>query len=1008
MNDLRQNLNNHFNEQELRNLCFDLNIEYDDLGGNTKAGKVRELLAYVGRHGFTAALHKYLKKVRPHILWDTLFSNEGYLQEETTKSKSAVPSKTIDSGSFSASIKMAPLPSSWVAQNFSDREFNTYMTFLRSKIVFLHDPIVIGGGLSGARTLSVHVAPNNQLIPQGHYVLKICQPAHANREIKEHRVAENKPALGKHVPHIALALENPTKTLTGIFYQVAGNSLLTAATLQDVLIKENQSPPQLHQIAQILLTDSMPQKNINGKQENIIQAIKSGLEDYRLKDLRERLTNIVRNPLCARIEGEPLPQNEWKSNPLPYLLDEIAYPIPQKQFLFRGKIHGDLHPANIIVPAMQSNQDISNDPEAFWLIDFALAREGNALFDLAYLELSLLLTLFEGHTKKALQQWWTLEKHLSRSLDIQPDYTGVISPGIIKPIRKALVQRANKDGMLDSYQVTFLAASVEAGLNFARKLQDDLPRQRIAFLTAVSRFDRLLELLNIKKHKGQIGILLPLNSPIQTPAMPKKAKNKQYLLSMTWPMAVSGYKNLYDPRHLVKDTVNALLSEEGQSVLLLGERISGKSSFLNGVRDYTTTYVPNPVWDLYIGTQNLPRTANILAKAIITGICRHKNVPFKKVGLQLDNKGGFLYDVGQIVDVCHNLIPPHSDTKAILFIDEVDSMFKDCVSGEAEKMLGLIARLATDPALQSFRVLLTASESSALKLKQKESKSDLFSSIKKHPIYNLSQEEMGAFIERLAISLPLSFNEASLQHIYQYTGGSYYLTKFMMRLVEKHPHVQAGKYAIDPQIVEEAISSIIRPDQNDYAYADLHNDLFDTLENIYEIHFSENEKQFAEWLASIEGNGSPNSSTHKQGADSLYKRGYLHKEYKKGKPVYHWQIGFWKAFLVEQYELQSSRQSSLDINKGKGLIHLNGVLFGPTKQQRQLLYHMGQRAGQLVTYDDLVEHVWEDKSGDVSDQAIAASISRLRKALAAIDPNTMYIETITGQGFILHHACYTE
>ena len=47
---LRDILVTYFNDGELRDLCFDLGIDYENLGGEGKAGKARELVAYCVRH----------------------------------------------------------------------------------------------------------------------------------------------------------------------------------------------------------------------------------------------------------------------------------------------------------------------------------------------------------------------------------------------------------------------------------------------------------------------------------------------------------------------------------------------------------------------------------------------------------------------------------------------------------------------------------------------------------------------------------------------------------------------------------------------------------------------------------------------------------------------------------------------------------------------------------------------------------------------------------------------
>ena len=62
----------HFDTQELRELCFELGIDYDDLGGEGRRAKIRELLLYARRHGRTPDLLEQLRRARPHVAWPSL------------------------------------------------------------------------------------------------------------------------------------------------------------------------------------------------------------------------------------------------------------------------------------------------------------------------------------------------------------------------------------------------------------------------------------------------------------------------------------------------------------------------------------------------------------------------------------------------------------------------------------------------------------------------------------------------------------------------------------------------------------------------------------------------------------------------------------------------------------------------------------------------------------------------------------------------------------------------
>lgn len=63
--ELRQVLTTLFNLSELRTLCFDMAIAFEDLYGEGKADKARELVAYCVRHGRVPELAARCRDLRP-------------------------------------------------------------------------------------------------------------------------------------------------------------------------------------------------------------------------------------------------------------------------------------------------------------------------------------------------------------------------------------------------------------------------------------------------------------------------------------------------------------------------------------------------------------------------------------------------------------------------------------------------------------------------------------------------------------------------------------------------------------------------------------------------------------------------------------------------------------------------------------------------------------------------------------------------------------------------------
>jgi len=65
---LRENIARHFDDSELRELCFQLGIKYDDLPGEKK-DKPRELVEFAERHNCIPELVQKCRQLRPRVEW---------------------------------------------------------------------------------------------------------------------------------------------------------------------------------------------------------------------------------------------------------------------------------------------------------------------------------------------------------------------------------------------------------------------------------------------------------------------------------------------------------------------------------------------------------------------------------------------------------------------------------------------------------------------------------------------------------------------------------------------------------------------------------------------------------------------------------------------------------------------------------------------------------------------------------------------------------------------------
>lgn len=67
--ELREILVSRFSDGELKDLCFDLGVDYESLAGEGKSAKARELIAYMQRRDRLAELVAAGKQLRPDIRW---------------------------------------------------------------------------------------------------------------------------------------------------------------------------------------------------------------------------------------------------------------------------------------------------------------------------------------------------------------------------------------------------------------------------------------------------------------------------------------------------------------------------------------------------------------------------------------------------------------------------------------------------------------------------------------------------------------------------------------------------------------------------------------------------------------------------------------------------------------------------------------------------------------------------------------------------------------------------
>lgn len=66
---LGRQISENFNKEELQELCFEIDVDYEDLRGSGKSSKARELADYCRRLGKVPLLWEKLYAYRGHVDW---------------------------------------------------------------------------------------------------------------------------------------------------------------------------------------------------------------------------------------------------------------------------------------------------------------------------------------------------------------------------------------------------------------------------------------------------------------------------------------------------------------------------------------------------------------------------------------------------------------------------------------------------------------------------------------------------------------------------------------------------------------------------------------------------------------------------------------------------------------------------------------------------------------------------------------------------------------------------
>ena len=257
---------------------------------------------------------------------------------------------------------------------------------------------VLAGGWSGAYIYLVSVRPQDSQTAH-HLVLKLDRknPLATSDESSRHRMVLNQSPPEFVAAHIPAMEYEPVEAdgILAIFYAIAGQSLLNFRTL---------SQHKRQQEIEILFSETNRYllQEWNGAQAEFQvshpQALFKRWLGFRL-DPGQKIENFLRDDCLLNpdipgfiIQGSVFP------NPLFYARNRDPWGGIRNMDTLNGLQHGDLNTNNILAKF----HDRGDTLEGFYLIDFALSKEGMPLlYDQRYLEISFLVHALQQTSLKS-------------------------------------------------------------------------------------------------------------------------------------------------------------------------------------------------------------------------------------------------------------------------------------------------------------------------------------------------------------------------------------------------------------------------------------------------------------------------------------------------------------------------------------------------------------------------------------------------------------------------------
>ncbi|MET8665037.1 hypothetical protein ABZV87_11975 [Streptomyces tendae] len=158
---------------------------------------------------------------------------------------------------------------------------------------------------------------------------------------------------------------------------------------------------------------------------------------------------------------------------------EVLSPArPEQTYVMYGQCHGDLNTGNLLVPV----DERAGSDEGYWIVDTIRARSGPAGFDLAYLEVSVLVNILPDMAQNVLARCLDIaEGVVARPAPDDMDWLVTFLQESRDGVREWM---SRQPGRVDQLACQFLLVRLIAGVLWARRFAPDSTQARLCLAYA--------------------------------------------------------------------------------------------------------------------------------------------------------------------------------------------------------------------------------------------------------------------------------------------------------------------------------------------------------------------------------------------------------------------------------------------------------------------------------------------------------------------------------------------